>query len=88
MTTDQAAATGPRFYDVREVARMLKMSRMTVYRAIGSGELRAVRIRGRWLVPAKVIKAMEDAAIAEQTVDDTTSGEAFGSTPLDKATGR
>lgn len=71
MTINQAAATGPTFYDVQEVAQMFKMSRMTVYRAIGSGELRAVRIRGRWLVPARVIEAL---------VDDATSGSGpFGS---------
>lgn len=51
-------AVGPTFFDVAEVATMFKMSRMTVYRAIASGELRAVRIRGRLLVPASVIEAL------------------------------
>ena len=43
---------------------MFKMSRMTVYRAIRSGELPAVRIRGRWLVPGAVISALVQAAEA------------------------
>ena len=34
----------PTFYDVQGVAQMFKMSRMTVYRAIQSGELPAVRV--------------------------------------------
>ena len=57
MSVNESAAP-PTFYDVAEVAAMFKMSRMTVYRAIGAGELRAVRIRGRWLVPATVIEAL------------------------------
>jgi excisionase family DNA binding protein len=48
----------PTFYDVQNVADMFRMSRMTVYRAIRSGELPAVRIRGRWLVPKRVIDAL------------------------------
>ncbi len=64
MSSSQSAASGPTFYDVQEVAVMFKMSRMTIYRAIGSGELRAVRIRGRWLVPARVIDALVDNVTA------------------------
>ena len=58
MKTHHGTATGPTFYDVAEVAEMLKMSRMTVYRAVRSGELRSVRIRGRILIPAKVIEEL------------------------------
>jgi excisionase family DNA binding protein len=54
----------PTFYDAQAVAGMFQMSRMTVYRAIRSGELPAVRIRGRWLVPARVIDALVTAAEA------------------------
>jgi len=62
MSSRQKAGSSPTFYDVQEVADMFKMSRMTVYRAIGSGELKAVRIRGRWLVPARVIEELVDEA--------------------------
>lgn len=79
VSINQAAATGPRFYDVQEVAEMFKMSRMTVYRAIGSGELRAVRIRGRWLIPARVIEAL---------VDGATSGGALGTALANEAAER
>lgn len=54
----------PKFHDVAEIAVMFHMSRMTVYRAIRSGELPAVRIRGRWLVPARVVEALVAAAEA------------------------
>lgn len=56
-------AQPPTFYSVQAVAEMFDMSRMTVYRAIKSGELSAVRMRGRWLVPAKAINALVDAAM-------------------------
>ncbi|MDD7941691.1 helix-turn-helix domain-containing protein [Actinomycetospora lutea] len=59
----RSSERAPTFYDVAEVAQMLKMSRMTVYRAISSGELRAVRIRGRWLIPGPVIDALVSGAI-------------------------
>lgn len=73
------SAQAPRFYDVQEVADMLKMSRMTVYRAIGSGELHAVRIRGRWLVPARVIDQLAESgdtvtADAAMALADKTGG--------------
>ena len=60
----------PRFYSVAQVARMLGMSPMTVYRAINAGEFPAVRIRGRLIVPAKAVEAMADGAVADRTVVD------------------
>jgi excisionase family DNA binding protein len=67
---DDRRAERPRFYSVAEVAQMLGMSSMTVYRAIAAGEFPAVRIRGRLIVPARAVEAMADAAIAERTVVD------------------
>ncbi|MEJ2862601.1 helix-turn-helix domain-containing protein [Actinomycetospora flava] len=54
-----------------EVAAMFKMSRMTVYRAINSGELRAIRIRGRLLIPAVVIDGLVEEATAERSDSDS-----------------
>ena len=68
MSISHPAPTSPTFYDVQEVAAMFKMSRMTVYRAISSGELRAVRVRGRWLVPAQVIDALVEDAVTRERV--------------------
>ena len=69
MNRKQESAQAPKFYDVQEVADMLKMSRMTVYRAIGTGELHAVRIRGRWLVPARVIDQLAESGDAVAAPD-------------------
>ena len=63
-------AEAPRFYSVAQVARMLGMSTMTVYRAIAAGEFPAIKVRGRLIVPARAIEAMAEAAIVEQTVVD------------------
>lgn len=72
MSTFRSAAPpggeAPRFYSVAQVAGMLGMSPMTVYRAISAGEFPAVRIRGRLIVPAKAVEAMADEAIADRTV--------------------
>jgi excisionase family DNA binding protein len=62
------AAGGPRFYSAAEIARMFGISRMTVYRAINSGELAAVRIRGRLFVPDRAVEALVEAAVAGQAV--------------------
>lgn len=64
MLANNAPTPTPTFYDVEAVAGMSHMSRMTVYRAIKSGEIPAVRVRGRWLVPARVIDALVSAAEA------------------------
>jgi len=63
----------PRFYSVSQVAQMLGMSTMTLYRAISAGEFPAVRIRGRLIVPAKALDEMADSAIAERTVIDASA---------------
>ena len=60
----------PRFYSVAQVAAMLGMSAMTVYRAISDGEFPAIRVRGRLIVPAKAVEAMAEAAVTQRTVVD------------------
>lgn len=59
-------AEAPRFYSVAQTAEMLGMSSMTLYRAIRDRQFPAVKIRGRYIVPAKAIEAMIEAAIAER----------------------
>ena len=64
------AAQGEKFLTVAEVARVTRTSKMTVYRAIADGEFPAVRIRGRWIVPAGAIDEMAKTALKEgQAVD-------------------
>ncbi len=58
------------FRTVAEVARLCRVSKMTLYRAIAAGRFPAVRIEGRLIVPAKVVEAMAQAALtANATVD-------------------
>ena len=65
-----SAEVGPQFYSVAQVARLLGMSPMTVYRAINEGQFPAVRIRGRLIVPARALEAMAEIATTENTVVD------------------
>ncbi|SDT37613.1 helix-turn-helix domain-containing protein [Jiangella sp. DSM 45060] len=69
-TAGHVGADAPGFYSVAEVARMLGMSTMTVYRAIADEEFPAIKIRGRLIVPAKALEAMVDAATASQAPVD------------------
>ncbi|GIG58777.1 hypothetical protein Lfu02_31490 [Longispora fulva] len=59
----------PRFYNVAEAALLMKLSEPTVYRAIRAGEFPAIRVRGRYVVPAKAIDAMESGALELGLVD-------------------
>lgn len=59
-----------RFYSVAQVAQMFGMSTMTLYRAIAAHEFPAVRVRGRLIVPARVLDALVEAALIEQGVVD------------------
>ena len=45
-----ASTSGDRLLTVAEVAEVLRVSGMTVYRLIEKGELRALRIGARWRV--------------------------------------
>lgn len=61
--------SGPRFHSVAETARALGVNPMTLYRAIAAGEFPAVKIRGRYVVPAKALAVMEADALAHGVVD-------------------
>jgi excisionase family DNA binding protein len=63
-------APRPRFLSVSALAKTLHVSEVTLYRAINAGEFPAIKIRGRYVIPAKVLDAMEDAALESGTVID------------------
>ncbi len=52
-----------RFFTVTETAGLLGLSEPTLYRAIRAGEFPAIKVRGRYVVPAKAIDAMEASAM-------------------------
>ena len=60
----------PRFYSVHHAARILGVSPMTVYRAINEGTFPAIRVRNRFVVPAKAIDDMEASALTTRSVVD------------------
>ncbi|MBE6483434.1 helix-turn-helix domain-containing protein [Actinobaculum sp. 352] len=51
----QLPRSGPQFYTVAEVAELTRVSRMTVYRMVHSGELPAVRVGGSYRVPKSAV---------------------------------
>jgi len=55
---------------VAEAAAILRTCDMTVYRAIRSGEFPAIKVRGRYVIPARALDEMEDAAVKSRTVVD------------------
>jgi excisionase family DNA binding protein len=60
----------PRFLTVGATARLLGMSEATLYRAIRACEFPAVKVRNRYVVPRRVLDAMEDAAMRAMTMVD------------------
>lgn len=49
---------GPQFYTVAEVAELTRVSRMTVYRMVRSGDLPAVRVGNSYRVPKLAVDEM------------------------------
>jgi excisionase family DNA binding protein len=47
-----------RAYSVRETARTTNLSYATIYRLIGKGQLKTVKIGGRRLIPVEAIDAL------------------------------
>jgi excisionase family DNA binding protein len=57
MGQDQAPQGGTAFLTVAEVAAMMRVSKMTVYRLVHSGELPAVRVGRSFRVPAEAVSS-------------------------------
>jgi excisionase family DNA binding protein len=67
---DNSAAVRPVFYTVAEAARLLRVNRATIYRAIREDAFPAVRVRSRYVVPAVAVERMAaDAAESGGCVD-------------------
>lgn len=49
-------ASEPKFMTVAEVAGQMRVSKMTVYRLVHSGELEAVRVGRSFRVPEKAVE--------------------------------
>ncbi len=67
---DSTAAARPIFYTVAETARLLRVDRATIYRAIREDAFPAVRVRSRYVIPAVAVEQMAaDAAETGACVD-------------------
>lgn len=55
-----------RFLTVAEVAEMMRVSKMTVYRLVHAGELPAIRFGRSFRVPESAVQAAIDTHIADQ----------------------
>lgn len=67
---DRTAAVRPLFYTVAETARLLRVDRATIYRAIREDAFPAVRVRSRYVIPAVAVEQMAaDAAETGACVD-------------------
>lgn len=47
-----------RFLTVRDAAKELRMSAMTLYRAIKADQFPAIRIAGRWVIDGATVREM------------------------------
>jgi excisionase family DNA binding protein len=54
-------------YNIKEIMELLGISRLTCYRLIKSGQLRAIQIGNRWKVPKQ---ALEDFLSAKEEQTD------------------
>jgi excisionase family DNA binding protein len=67
---DSSSEHPPRFYTVREAAKLLRLDPATLYRAIREDAFPAIKIRTRYIVPAGAIERMAaEAAETGSTVD-------------------
>ena len=68
-TTDKGA-DAPTFYTVREAARIMRIAPATLYRAIREDAFPAIRVRTRYVVPARAVEEMARRAVDSGGVVD------------------
>lgn len=61
----QPPHAGPQFFTVAEVAELTRVSRMTVYRMVHSGDLPAVRVGNSYRVPKSALEQLLTAPAEE-----------------------
>jgi excisionase family DNA binding protein len=66
---DERAVGGVNFLTVAEVAAMMRVSKMTVYRLVHGGELPAVQIGRSFRVPQKAVDEYLNHSIVDTAVD-------------------
>ncbi|MCX6460292.1 MAG: helix-turn-helix domain-containing protein [Actinobacteria bacterium] len=66
---DERAVGGVNFLTVAEVASMMRVSKMTVYRLVHGGELPAVQIGRSFRVPQKAVDEYLNHSIVDTAAD-------------------
>ena len=61
--------SAPRLMTVTEVADIMRVSKMTVYRLIHSGEMPAIRVGKSFRVPEAAVTQMIQAGMADHSGD-------------------
>ena len=69
-TTNTAGSSSPTFYTVPEAARVLRVDPATVYRAIRENGFPAVKLRARYVVPARAVEELAQQAAESGGVVD------------------
>jgi excisionase family DNA binding protein len=64
-TPSEGALTGVQFLTVAEVAALMRVSKMTVYRLVHAGDLTAVRVGRSFRVPEHAVHAYLREAFRE-----------------------
>lgn len=60
----------PAFHTVSEAAELLRVDSVTIYRAIRDNEFPAIKIRGRYVVPAQALEELTGDALESSTCVD------------------
>ncbi|MCS7478188.1 helix-turn-helix domain-containing protein [Umezawaea endophytica] len=68
--TNSAGNGSPTFYTVPEAARVMRVDPSTLYRAIREGGFPAVRLRSRYVVPARAVEELVSQAVESGGVVD------------------
>lgn len=64
--------SAPRFMTVTEVAELMRVSKMTVYRLIHGGEIPAIRVGKSFRVPEVAVRQLIDAQMSQWSDDRLT----------------
>lgn len=73
MSSNHDDAAKPAFYTVPEAARILRVNRATIYRAISENAFPAVRIRTRFVIPARAVDELARRAAESGEVVDVAA---------------
>lgn len=68
--TNAGRDNSPAFLSVPAAAKILGVSRMTLYRLIADGNFPHLRIRSRIVIPRRAIQNMMDAALDSHDIAD------------------